>query len=56
MCDLGMTHMCVNFLVVNEYGAHLSVHCVKLNKGRLRCTEIICKDELISDVSYQKVT
>ena len=29
------------------------LHCVKLNKGRLRCTEIIWKDELISDVSYQ---
>ena len=25
-------------LVVNECDAHLSFHCVKLNKGRLRCT------------------
>ena len=33
--------LCVNFLIVNEYDAHLSFHCVKLNKGRLRCTEII---------------
>ena len=31
----------VNFLIVNEYDAHLSFHCVKLYKGRLRCTEII---------------
>ena len=28
--------MC-QFLVVNEYYVHLSFHCVKLNKGRLRC-------------------
>ena len=48
--------LCVKCLVVNEYDAHLSFHCVKLNKGRLRCTEISWKDELISDVSYQNVT
>ena len=45
--------LCVNILVVNEYDAHLSFHCVKLNKGSRRCSEIIWKDELISDVSYQ---
>ena len=44
--------MC-QFLVVNEYDVHLYFHCVKLNKGRLRCTEIICKYELISDVSFK---
>ena len=33
--------LCVNFLVVNEYDAHLSFHCIKLNKDRLRCSEII---------------
>ena len=48
--------LCVHFLVVNEYNAHLSSHCVKLNKSRQKCTEIIWKDELISDVRYQKVT
>ena len=48
--------LCVNFLVVDEYDAHLSFHCVKLNKDRLRCTEIIWKAELISDASYQNVT
>ena len=40
----------VNFQV-NEYDAHLSFHCVKLNNGRLRCIVIIWKAELISDVS-----
>ena len=45
--------MC-QFFVVNEYDAHLSFHCVQLNKGRLRCTEIIWKYEIISDVSCQK--
>ena len=44
---------CVNFLEVYEYGAHLSFHCVKMDNYRLRCTDIIWKDELISDVSYQ---
>ena len=29
------------YLVVNQYDAHLSFHCVKLNKCRLRCTKII---------------
>ena len=48
--------LCVNFLVVNECDAHLFLHWVKLNKGRLRCIEIIWKDEVISDVSYQNVT
>ena len=33
--------LCVHFWVVNEYVAHLTFQCVKLNKGRLRCTEII---------------
>ena len=33
--------LCVIFLEVNEYDAHLSFQCVKLNKGKLRCTEII---------------
>ena len=33
--------LCVNFLGVNEYDAHLSFNCEKLNKGGLRCTEII---------------
>ena len=42
--------------LTSEYVAHLSFHYVKFNKGRLRCTEIICKYELISDVSYQNVT
>ena len=46
----------VNFLVVNEYNAHLPFHYVKLNNGKLRCTEIIKTAELISDVSYQNVT
>ena len=46
----------VNFLVLNEYDAHLSFHSVKLNNDRLRCTGIIWKAELISDVSYQNVT
>ena len=32
-------HMpCVIFLAVNECDAHLSFHCVKVYKGRLRCT------------------
>ena len=35
------TYCMSSFLVVNEYDAHLSFHCVQLNKGRLRCTEII---------------
>ena len=48
--------LCVNVLVVNEYDVYVSFHCVKLNKGRLRCTEIIWKYELISDVIYQNVT
>ena len=45
----------VNFLVVNEYDAHFCFHCVKLNNGKLRCTEIIWKAELVLDVSYQNV-
>ena len=45
-----------HFLVVDKYDAHLSFHWVKLNKGRLNCTEIIWKDEQIPDVSYQNVT
>ena len=36
-----LTHTVCQVLVVNEYDAHLAFHCVKLNKGRLRCTEII---------------
>ena len=47
--------LCANFLVVNKYNAHVSFPWVKLNKDRLRCTEIIWKAELISDVSYQNV-
>ena len=33
--------LCVNFLVINEYDAHLSFHCVKLNKFRRRCIRFI---------------
>ena len=35
-----LTHTVSHFLVVNEYGALVSFHCVILNKGRLICTEI----------------
>ena len=45
--------MC-HFLVVNECDAHLSFHCVKSNKGRLRCTEIIWKYELISAIKTSR--
>ena len=48
--------MFVIFLVVNEYDAHLSFLCVKLIYGRLRCTEIIWMDGLISYFSDQNVT